>query len=69
MPESDTISKLEEAVQFLTEAAILHIKLGTNSTEDAVKGALQWRYNLSEWVAEEVYKYSLRLLDKMPRSR
>ena len=65
--DTEPTQKFLDAIECIAEAARLHVALRQHSTEEAVAGALMWRFDLSKWEAKECHKHALMLLDKMPR--
>lgn len=59
--------KIEKVCEVLSEIAELHLKLGKHSTEDMLTTVITWRYGIEGWVARDLAKRALVLLDAMPK--
>lgn len=69
MSQSKPTEKLEDAAKLMTAAAVLHLSLSQNATEDIIAKALQWRYGVTPWESQQCYRSAMTLLDNMPEAR
>ena len=69
MSDKKPQEKLTDAVECIQSAAKLHVLMDKHSSQEAIRSALQWRYGIQSWEADEVTKAALSLLDVMPTRR